>query len=144
MMLYGHIKDKIKRGRIIWIDYSHGLMGVDDYHGTFFAASWSGILKAEEGDWATFKRDGHHPDTPYRFNRRYRKAAWSKDKTVIITDWAGNELFRGDYDDPECDRIIAINKYIDENGEERGDEIGVAWEDEAGHEGQNVYEYINY
>jgi hypothetical protein len=52
---------------------------------------------------------------------------------IIIQDWAGNNLYRGNKDDPEVLRIMRKNKVPN-------DDIWVCWEDEEREE--NVYEYI--
>ena len=52
---------------------------------------------------------------------------------ILIQDWIGNVLFRGDADDPEVLRIMQLN-------EAPNDDIYVSWTDET--DERNVYEHI--
>jgi len=77
-----------------------------------------------------------------------------RDKTIKIEDWTGRQLFLGDYDDPQVDKVLDANRCkcaddIRENCKECdgtgycGD-FEVLWVDESDKDDCNVYEYINY
>ncbi len=75
-----------------------------------------------------------------------------RDKTIKITDWAGNDLFIGDYDDKQVDVVLDANRCDCDNNEDckkcsgggySGD-FEVSWVDESDKQDCNVYEYINY
>lgn len=75
-----------------------------------------------------------------------------RDKSIKIVDWAGNDLFIGDFDDKEVDVILDANRCdcnctpfclkCDETGY-IGD-FEIHWVDESDKDDCNVYEYINY
>jgi len=77
-----------------------------------------------------------------------------KDKRIKITDWAGNILFIGPYDDNEVDKVLNANRSdcdcncnpdcsICEGTGYSGD-FSVQWIDEENDQNaMNVYDYIN-
>lgn len=81
-----------------------------------------------------------------------------KDKSIRIDDWAGNNLFIGDFDDPEVDKVLNNNRCpcreLNDKSSDGGclqcDDTGyigdfeVVWVDESDKKDCNVYEYINY
>ena len=78
-----------------------------------------------------------------------------RDKSIKIVDWAGNDLFLGDYDSPEVDKVLDVNRcnfcpVENESGCHECDGTGywvdfsVHWIDESDKDDCNVYEYINY
>lgn len=71
---------------------------------------------------------------------------------IIIQDWAGNILFKGDYRDKEVDHVLEANqcRCYDSDGEYCSScdgtgyigDFEVYWQDENRRD--NVYEFINY
>lgn len=78
----------------------------------------------------------------------------NQNDNIIIEDWAGNCLFKGDYRDSDVDKVLDANrcsacaKAPCDDGCPNCDDTGywgdfeVFWEDEKRKD--NVYEYINY
>ena len=74
-----------------------------------------------------------------------------KNKYIKIIDWAGNELYHGEYDSPDVDKILDANRCACEDrtclecdGTGYIGDFEVLWEDESDKDECNVYEYINY
>ena len=74
-------------------------------------------------------------------------------KDIVITDWVGNQLYIGPYDDADVDKILDANrcKYCmgDEpcmmcNSTGYAGDFEVYWSDESDKKDCNVYTYINY
>lgn len=67
---------------------------------------------------------------------------------IEIFDWAGNTLFKGDYQDKEVDEVLDANRCTCPDGCHDCDNTGymgdfsVKWCDDS--DDRNVYEYINY
>lgn len=72
-----------------------------------------------------------------------------KDRSIRITDWTGRDLFIGDYESDEVDKILDANRCTCDDGCDECDQTGyigdfeVTWVDEENNS-CNVYEYINY
>lgn len=76
-----------------------------------------------------------------------------KKNIIVIEDWTGRELYKGNYKSKEIDKVLKANKCpkcteeIEENCQEcngtgySGD-FEVFWEDK--NDTRNVYEFINY
>ncbi len=78
-----------------------------------------------------------------------------RDKSIRMVDWTNKDLFIGDYDDPEVDKILDINRCACESsrifetcrdcdGTGYSGDFMVSWVDESDKDNCNVYEYINY
>lgn len=83
----------------------------------------------------------------------------TKNNNIIIQDWTGKILYQGSYKSKQVDKVLEANKCdICKKLIELGDEsqchmcdgtgyagdFEVIWENEADHENDNVYEFINY
>ena len=70
---------------------------------------------------------------------------------IVIQDWAGNVLFRGDCNSPKVDKVLDANRCTacdhdddcDEcNGTGYSGDFEIYWEDNT--DQRNVYEHVNY
>ena len=96
-----------RKGKIMWVDYSHGTIDAKDSNGQYFTATWEGCKELYVGDHWYFSKDSSHPDAEYRAVKKFRsRSLKSKAWHLKIVNAKGRVLFKGDMD--EHDKILDV------------------------------------